>query len=856
MKFFDLFNSFSRRSGEASNIINNPEAFVRQQTDKRLTSFLKNLSLDKLFKPIIKTDDVGVDNNFTNQPNLKLDTLDISDKPNELVTTLKTEEKLSDDLDLMRWDIYTIIQLLKSNDNESLYMAQNTNQDKLFIKEYKLPNHKSEKIEQVKRDFKNIVELNLRIGREYDFRILTLIDRFTRDNSCFLVTKYIADSVPLKDYLEPNPVMTNEQIKVVIQQILESLLFLHTTYRAKFKEDKEDKKDKQERDKGISHGNINLNSLLIKYTNEAGIQKERRFFIYLTDLVLWKDIVSFDSVYYTDRNKYNKSIQSGEYLGDKDKRQDLFNLGKLALALIGKKYDEESWKNIESQADNILSNISNIEFSSFIKRLLNKQESFKVDEALDAIIKINVKQDNVKQGNPNKPPEVVSNNQPSQQAPEINEQAPEVRRPNTPLALLTFTSLFILVASAIFGVIYSQKPQLSPPKITSNQDDKNCCWLEKKDFDGIQGKYLAESAWERVSQQPIFDGSPKATNLMNFLNTERGLKSTYFFETRSETRPKTKLQTQLGTKEDKNYKQVQIIKNYSRASILAKLNSDKINFALMRLPVNVRGFGVSALAQSDVVAYDALVIFVAFKYSLNTNDTPSKILDGKISKQEIFELYTNNKIKRLAGKKINIRLYFPEDKETQEVFQDKILALVNTKNTSDLKDIILQLNKMIINSKQFPSNILFQQVRNDSFDKKNKNTIIIGVDRLSRLFGQCSVYPLAIVDDNNQSVQLLKQSNGEDIQPNDKNLDLCNDKGTYFPNVEALSSGKYPLGYKLGIVSKKDNQEQAEKFAQALRKYEVQYLLSQVGLVPLESIPNLRNALSNNQSTDKMKNEK
>ncbi len=819
MKFIDFVNENLSRTRVVTSFISYPIDSVRRWGENRLSYFLKDLSFstkEETSTDINSYTDTNTNkNHFISEPNLQSD---ISD---ELLTV---GEKYGDDLDLSRGDIYTIIEILKKNRNESLYIAENSNQDKVFIKEYKLVNSNSEINEEIKRDFKNIIDFNLRIGREYDFRILTLIDRFTRDRSCFLITKYIAGAVPLKDYLGKNPVITNEQIKVIIQQVLESLLFLHTTYRAKFQT------DKQEIQKGISHGNINLNSLLIKDIKETGVQNERRFFIYLTDLALWENIFYPNKVYSNSQNK--NLTQNGEYLSDKS--QDLFNLGKLALALISGRYDEQSWQIIDSEADNILPKTHNIKFSAFIRHLLNKEHSLKAEEALDEITKINVKQDNT-----HIPSAPTPNNQSVEQK---TEEA--TKTPNFLLPLLACSSLFLLlIGFGIFGIINSRKPQQSISNSTSNQDNKNCCLLTEKDFEGIQGKYLVESVWERVNQQLFYDASSQSTSLMNLLS-KRGLKSTYFLEVKKDIKLKQQ--------------QIRKDKDYDRAAIVNKLIGGDINFALMRLPENAsKDFGTSGLTQSKAVAYDALVIFVAFKYSLGADDTPAKILDGKITKQEISELYTNKQIQRITSKNYKTILYFPEDKETQTIFKEQISKIIaDTKNITsriEVDNIKSDLNKTINNNNQFLSDNLFQKVRDDSLsDKSNSNTIVIGVDRLSRLFGQCSVYPLAIVDDNNQPIQLLKQLNGEDIQPNDINLDLCSDKGTYFQNVEALSSGKYPLSYQLGVVyNKETNKQQGEEFAQALRKYEAQYLLSQVGLVPVEPIPNLHKYFSGEITNDR-----
>lgn len=320
---------------------------------------------------------------------------------------------------------------------------------------------------------------------------------------------------------------------------------------------------------------------------------------------------------------------------------------------------------------------------------------------------------------------------------------------------------------------------------------------------------MLESTWENATKRPFFDKQGTKSNFMGFLK-QKGLAITPI-----------------------------VAKNPTYQDIYNKLLKGDIKFALTRLSENTNNELVGGLTQSQPVAYDALVVFVAFKYSLLPNDAPAKLLDGKITKEEISELYTQNNLQRLPRDKYKTILYLPDDKETQVIFRQqllKIIAEVKSKNpTSSIK--LDDLDKTIINSKKLPSTSLFQAVRDKTVMTENaQSTIIIGVDRLSRLFGQCSVYPLAIVNDSNQPIQLLKQSNGEDIQANDKNLDLCNDKGTYFKNAEALKSGEYPLTYKLGVVYKQENRQEGKQLEQALQKDEAQYILNQVGLVPVKPI--------------------
>ena len=111
-------------------------------------------------------------------------------------------------------------------------------------------------------------------------------------------------------------------------------------------------------------------------------------------------------------------------------------------------------------------------------------------------------------------------------------------------------------------------------------------------------------------------------------------------------------------------------------------------------------------------------------------------------------------------------------------------------------------------------------------EQKNKNGGI-GFGLLRKVYGQCSVYPLAI-----DGVPPLVQNDGEYITPN---IDLCNDKGSYRLNTNYFNSGKNPLRFAIAVIYPSKNTE-GEKFAQMMLSNEGQSLLQEIGLVPARNI--------------------
>jgi hypothetical protein len=119
-------------------------------------------------------------------------------------------------------------------------------------------------------------------------------------------------------------------------------------------------------------------------------------------------------------------------------------------------------------------------------------------------------------------------------------------------------------------------------------------------------------------------------------------------------------------------------------------------------------------------------------------------------------------------------------------------------------------------------------------DFEQDRTVGIGFGLLSRVFNQCAVYPLAVGEKGQEVQPLVQQLDGE-VKPIEPTTDLCDDKGSYWPDVEAFKSGRYPLTYRLVVVYPKDEMRSAagKKFAELLKTDEGQRLLSEAGLVPL-----------------------
>ncbi len=248
---------------------------------------------------------------------------------------------------------------------------------------------------------------------------------------------------------------------------------------------------------------------------------------------------------------------------------------------------------------------------------------------------------------------------------------------------------------------------------------------------------------------------------------------------------------------------------------IAKVQAREVDFAivplLQDLPID--------LAYQEI-AYDGLAVFVAFSYSRRNQGLP-KTLEGEASLEELRQLYLGqiSSWQELKGANLPVKLYAPTNPEAIQFFEQRVL-----------KDVqISRLTKSQVT--QLPTIAMLQTVIRD-FESQGVGSI--GFSPLSQIFGQCSIYPLALQAKGKTAVQALVL---DKEQPIDPSTDLCDRKGSYYPDVKAFQTGQYPLAYSLAVVYPRDNSlpPVGEKFAQLLRTSEGQRLLYETGLVPLRS---------------------
>jgi ABC-type phosphate transport system substrate-binding protein len=234
-------------------------------------------------------------------------------------------------------------------------------------------------------------------------------------------------------------------------------------------------------------------------------------------------------------------------------------------------------------------------------------------------------------------------------------------------------------------------------------------------------------------------------------------------------------------------------------------------------------------------AYDGLVFFVAFSYANREKGLPNA-LDGSISLEDLRKLYTGKikNWKEIGGSDFPVeKLYISVDDEMVEIFKSRVLQ--------DPKSI--QIFENLLKNKTADQPIEIIRLKNTTQTlqsiigdfEQSQPIASIGFDSLSKVFGQCSVYPLAIADNKTKPISpLIETNSGQPITPK---TDLCK-KGSYTHNLEAFISRNYPLTYSLAVVYPRDNRQQpiGKKFAEILKSKEIQDLLQQTNLVPLQPL--------------------
>ncbi len=174
-------------------------------------------------------------------------------------------------------------------------------QDKqpVVIKEYLLPNRcfNPEETSEQKETFKRVGGVKLADGRIENFRVVNTWEAITDEKGerCYLITKETEEYQTLGQYLMSKGAMTASGVREVLNQALQTLQLLHTQ-KLVF--------PANQVKQGLTHGNINLESVLIKEENN------QQFDIFLCDLAIWENIFIPPAIPSPKRSKPEQDLES------------------------------------------------------------------------------------------------------------------------------------------------------------------------------------------------------------------------------------------------------------------------------------------------------------------------------------------------------------------------------------------------------------------------------------------------------------------------------------------------------------------------------------------------------------------
>ena len=651
--------------------------------------------------------------------------------------------------------------------------------------------------EQRLQMFRQLVNQNLRLGNGSDFRIIKLKDVMVDAKSQrrgYLVTCPLAKGRRLVEYLNNWGAMSATQVRQVLKQVLQSLQYLHTTYRLRWLEDSNGAVTGQFLQRGLVHGNLTLETLWIRWSQEEAASDTKPFFIYLSRFSLWEHVFWASDGRYT----LTQAAKSPSDLGSI--AQDLKDLGRVAFALLSGDIPDAAGAYTKSPTDAThWPQSSEVQaLKPFILRLLGlgSEEAFKsADTALVALRDL--------------PMQVMPQ---AETEPTVQGKAAE---PAQPLPWLLWVS--VLLGLVMGGSLLYWLLRRSPSPIMAESCPEPCTITDAiAGNSGLTVNYAISDNTSWINSFDYFIGD-FPTNLDASRQNNQNL------------------QPLLEKRSSWNFNR-QLFRD--DADLIDAIKRQKLEFALMQNP----DLASENTLKSEVLAHDGIVFFVVFSDE-NRDRSVSKLLDGKISWDTLKQLYSNLDTTLLNQP---VKLYFPKDLSTVNLLKE----LLPTENQAEFDLLQQQDERDASQSKQKGENDdLYARMLKDfeanSDDPDKPQLIGIGFDRLSRMFGQCSVYPLAL-ETRDKTYSILVEANGQWITPA---TDLCGDKGSYWINSAIfVEANPYPFSYDLAVVypTCEDNEQgckAGEVFADMMRSAEGQYLLSEVGLVPIEPVAKLRRIL-------------
>ncbi|MGB6300574.1 MAG: substrate-binding domain-containing protein [Rivularia sp. (in: cyanobacteria)] len=662
---------------------------------------------------------------------------------------------------------YKITEYLGIRNLGRLYAGiQSNNRQPVIIKEYLLPLQSFNQDEALERKetFKRIAGLNLADGREQNFRLVQTWEAIADEKGerCYLIAKDTEVSETLGKYLINQGGMKAPLVREFLLQGLQTLTFLHTQKLSFLSGQVQ---------KGLEHGNINLDSVLIK------LQSNKQFFtIFFCDLAKWENLFIPPRIPQPPKKTY---------------KEDLESLGLLAFYLwLGRTTHSQNGRKIDPAEHELLPNTDN-ELKKFIYRLLGFDFPFQdADSAREELLILSAIKPEYQKQRPGK------------------KKKKKKKRKKRFLVLVILSGLlaFLLLGGGIWLLFFSQR---NPGTAKDSGSDSN--FKEFADVPNINpGKFEYTSGkssnWRfLLGKEPVSD-----KKLIQLLR-----------------KPKPNV--------DAIFKHITNDNDEIRSEI-NKVRNQEVGFAITGL---VDKKIIPNDMKSEIIAHDGLLVFVAFR------DNKSELLEalkGKISLEQLRKIYTGEidnwrEIVPNLNENIPIEPYFPKEEEAVDKFEQLIFKK-NLKTKSE--EINTGRNLFKDNRKKIETEDtrrLMNRIRNEI--SKSQNVGIISFAFVSKVIDQCTVYPLAITDDNNQTIQpVFYPDQAAEIamtKPIQPSVDLCRISTMLHINIDKFET--YPLKYSQYVVYSNDRLERGgPSFANLLETDEGQCLLKNLHLIPLRNV--------------------
>ncbi len=614
----------------------------------------------------------------------------------------------------------------------------------VIIKEYLLPNRSFNENETLKRKetFKRVGGVSLADSRIQNFRLVETKEAIADEKGerCYLITQGIESSQTLGKYLIEKGAMTSPDVREVLNQSLQTLQFLHTQ-KLRF--------PSNQTQLGITHGNINLDSTLIK------VENNQKFSIYFCDLAIWENLFIPPII---------------PQPAPARPEQDLESLGLLAFYLwTGRTTNFLSNQPLDPR-DNQQWPDTDSHLKQFIYRLIGLESPFESAEAARQALLELPKEDRGKTSVRSTSSQVI-----------------EKRFP-MPLLLLVILTLLLLGGGILYWFL-GRKTDSPNQYIQWSRLVRN--FSEVSNVPSGQFTYTGEkdSTWSYILTQPV-DNS-RFRDLL--------------------TSPKPDATATF------NYESVLSPNVNNPIKSIEEVQTSKKDFAITSLVNNI----TDKLAKKPV-AYDGLLVFVAF----NKRDSNlANALGGQINLEQLRQIYTGKitNWQQISSKLPNlpVKPFAPTEPEAISKFQE--IVLKNAPQDEAL--FAAKVTKLDTTKTQ-------NLIRSETLDGRTTGIISFGI--ISKTSSQCTGYPLAIADGKKSAIQpLFQRRDRRSINPSD---DLCQHDDYY---VDVTTFQSYPLGYPIFVVYPKDSNRLpgGSTFAQMLTTRQGQCLLSKVGLVALQPMP-------------------